>query len=142
MFAQGRTLFSLGAGSGYAFDNNYWVLGISATHYVFDGLGAGLDIENWSGGGPRIIKYSPFVQYVFHQASLMQPYIGGFYRYAAVSGLPGVRSAGGRAGVYIVSAPNAFIGAGIVYESYLDCRKTLDNSCSLAYPEISFTFGF
>ena len=142
MFGQGRTHFSLVAGNGYAFDNNYFVFGASATHYVIDGLGVGLSIENWSGGDPGITKYSPFVQYVFYQASSVQPYVGGFYRHTSIGGLPGINSVGGRAGIYIASAPNAYMSAGIVHETYLDCQSTLYRSCSLTYPDISITFGF
>ncbi len=142
MFAQGRTHFSLVGGNGYAFDNNYFVIGASVTRYVLDGLGVGLSIENWSGGNPGITKYSPFVQYVFNQESSVRPYIGGFYRHTAVSGLPGIKSVGGRAGINIASGPNAYISAGVVYESYRDCQVIIYRACSSTYPDISLTFGF
>lgn len=107
MFGQGRTQFALVAGNGYAFDNNYFVIGASVSYYVLDGLGVGLSLENWSGGGPGITKYAPFAQYVFYQASPVQPYVGGFYRHTAVGGLPGINSVGARAGIYIAAGPNA-----------------------------------
>lgn len=142
MFGQGRTSFSLAAGNAYAFDNNYFVIGASATYYVLDGLGVGLSLENWSGGGPGITKYAPFAQYVFYQASSVQPYVGGFYRHTAIGGLPGINSVGARAGVYIASGPNASVGAGFVHESYLDCQATIYRACSVTYPEISLAIGF
>jgi len=142
MFGQGRTHFALMAGNGYAFDSNYFVVGVSASHYVLDGLGVGLSFENWSGGGPGIAKYAPFVQYVFYQASSVQPYVGGFYRHTAVGGLPGINSVGARAGIYIASGPNASVSAGFVHESYLDCQATIYRACRETYPEISITFGF
>jgi hypothetical protein len=142
MFGQGRTHFSLVAGNGYAFDNNYFVFGASATHYLIDGLGVGLSIENWSGGSPGITKYSPFVQYVFYQASAVQPYIGGFYRRTDVSGQSGIESVGGRAGIYYASGSNAYVSVGMVYESYLDCTNAVYSPCSSTYPEITLTFGF
>ena len=142
MFGQGRTYFSLMVGNGYAFDNNYFVIGASATYYVHDGLGVGFSLENWSGGGPGITKYAPFAQYVFYQASSVQPYVGGFYRHTAVNGLPGINSVGGRAGIYIPAGSNAYLGAGFVHESYLNCQETVYRACSLTYPEFSFTFGF
>jgi hypothetical protein len=142
MFGQGRTHFSLVAGNGYAYDYNYVVFGVSATHYVINGLGVGLSFENWSGGGPGITKYAPFAQYVFYQSSEVQPYVGGFYRHTAIRGLPGIDSVGGRAGVYIASGPNAYVSAGLVHESYLDCQATVYRTCSVTYPDISLTFGF
>lgn len=142
MFGQGRTHFSLVAGNGYAFDNNYFVIGASASYYVLDGLGVGLSFENWSGGDPGITKYAPFAQYVFYQASSVQPYVGGFYRHTAIAGLPGINSAGGRAGIYIASGTNAYVSAGFVHESYLDCQETVYRSCSVTYPDVTLTFGF
>jgi hypothetical protein len=142
MFGQGRTHFSLMVGNGYAFDNNYFVIGASASHYVLDGLGVGLSFENWSGGGPGITKYAPFAQYVFYQASSVQPYIGGFYRHTAIDGLPGINSVGGRAGIYIAAGSNAYVSAGFVHESYLDCQESVYRACSETYPDLSFTFGF
>ncbi len=142
MFGQGRTQFSLAIGNGYAFDNSYLVIGAGATYYVLDGLGVGVSLENWSGGGPGITKYAPFAQYVFYQASSVQPYVGGFYRHTAVAGLPGINSVGERAGIYIASGPNVSFGVGFVHESYLDCRQTIYLSCSETYPDISLTFAF
>lgn len=142
MFGQGRTQFSLMAGNGYAFNDNYFVIGASVSYYVVDGLGVGLSLENWSGGGPGITKYSPFAQYVFYQASAVQPYVGGFYRHTVVAGLPGINSVGGRAGIYIASGSNASVGLGLVHESYLDCQATIYRACSETYPEISIAFGF
>lgn len=142
MFGQGRTQYSLGIGNAYAFDNTYFVIGASASYYVLDGLGVGLSMENWSGGDPAITKVSPFAQYVFYQIPQVQPYVGGFYRHTAVSGLPGINSVGERAGIYIASAPNTYISFGFVHEAYLDCRQTIYRTCSETYPDISFTFGF
>lgn len=142
MFGQGRTQFSLAIGNGYAFDNRYLVIGGSASYYVLDGLGVGLSLENWSGGGAGITRYAPFAQYVFYQASTVQPYVGGFYRHTAVAGLPGINSVGERAGIYIVSGSNVFVGVGFVHESYLDCQQTIYRTCSETYPDISLTFVF
>jgi hypothetical protein len=142
MFAQGRTHFSLLAGNGYAYDNSYLVIGASATYYVIDGLGVGLALENWSGSDPGITKYSPFVQYVVYQASVVQPYVGAFYRHSTVSGQPSYDSVGGRAGIYYASGANAYFGIGMVYESYLDCTTAVYVSCSSTYPEITLAFGF
>lgn len=142
MFGEGRTHFALVAGNGYAFNDNYLVVGVSATYYVRDGLGVGLSVESWSGADPAIIKYSPSVQYVFYQASAVQPYVGGFYRHTAVSGLASIESVGGRAGIYYASGSNAYFSVGMVYESYLDCSTAVYTSCSSTYPDISLAFAF
>ena len=142
MFGQGRTHFSLMAGTAYAFDNSYMLIGASASYYVLDGLGIGLAVENWSGADPAITKVSPFAQYVFALGTSVRPYIGGFYRHTTIAGSPSLNSVGGRAGIYIRSSPNSAIGIGLVQESYLDCNEATYRSCSSSYSEISIAFGF
>jgi len=142
MFGQGRTQFSLGAGNGYAFDNNYFVIGAGVSHFVLDGVGVGLSLEKWSGGGPGITKYSPFAQYVFYWIPDLQPYVGGFYRHAVIEGLPNINSVGVRGGIYIASTPNTYVSVGIVYESYLDCQQSIYQTCSETYPDLGLIFAF
>jgi hypothetical protein len=142
MFSQGRTSIAVTAGNGYAFDTSYLVVGASATYYVIDGLGVGLSFENWSGGDPAMTKFAPLVQYVFYNTSSVKPYLGGFYRHTNVSGQPSIDSVGARAGIYYVSGSNAYVGLGLVYESYLDCSNSVYSPCSSTYPEISLTFAF
>jgi hypothetical protein len=142
VFGQGHTFLSLMVGSGSAFNNNYFLIGAGATYYVIDGLGIGLSLENWSGGNPTMTKYTPYVQYVVYQASVVKPYLGAFYRHTDVSGLPGINSLGGRAGIYIPAGSSAFVGVGMVYESIVDCANSIYSPCTSTYPEISFTFAF
>lgn len=142
VFGQGRTHFAVIGGSGYAFDESYFVLGVGVSYYVLDGLNVGLYGESWSGGDPGISKLTPSVQYVFYQIPRVSPYIGAYYRRTYIEDLPDLDSAGGRAGVYVAAGGNAYIGAGAVYESYIDCDKTLYTDCSDTYPEISFTVAF
>ena len=142
MFGQGRAQFSLMAGNAYAFDNNYLLIGASASYYVLDGLGIGLSLENWSGADPAITKVSPFAQYVFALGASVQPYVGGFYRHTTIAGMSSLNSVGERAGIYIASSPNSSIGIGLVHESYLDCNEAIYRSCSSTYTDISITFGF
>jgi hypothetical protein len=141
-FGQGRFGFIVGGGSGYAFNQTYFVLGVGATYYIVDGLNVGLSVESWSGADPHITKVTPSVQYVFYQVPKVKPYIGAFYRRAYTSNQPDVDSVGGRAGVYVQIGRNAYIGGGGVYESYINCDKTIYSSCSNTYPEISFTLAF
>ena len=140
-FTKGRTHFFITAGNGYAFDESYLVLGLGVSYYVIDGLSVGLSLESWTGSDPSMYKVTPAVQYVFHQVPL-KPYVGGFYRRAYVDGLPDINSAGARAGVYFASGRNAYIGIGAVYESYVDCKKSVYRSCDDTYPEVSFTIAF
>jgi hypothetical protein len=141
-FSAGRTHFVVSGGTGYAFDQTYFVLGLGAAYYVIDGLNVGLQLESWSGGDPHFYKVTPSVQYVFHRVPVAKPYIGAFYRRTYVQNLQDIDSAGGRAGVYVQAGRNAYLGVGAVYESYLDCNKSIYRSCSETYPELSFTVAF
>jgi hypothetical protein len=143
VFGRGRTGFVVSGGTGYAFNQSYFVLGLGVNYYVIDGLNVGLSAESWSGNDPHFYKITPSVQYVFYQVPKVKPYVGAFYRRTYFSSnLPDINSMGGRAGAYVGAVRNAYLGAGVVYESYLDCTKTTYNSCSETYPEISFTLAF
>ena len=142
MFRQGGTEFSLSAGSGIAFDKSYFIIGASAGYYVVDGLGVGLSFENWSGDGPSITKYAPFAQYVFNSASTVKPYVGAFYRHTTVSGLSSFNSVGARGGVYFAASPNAYVGLGLVHETFLDCQQTIYVKCSVTFSDLSLVFSF
>ncbi len=141
-FGEGGSQFSIVAGNAYAFDRSYIVFGGSASYNVADGLGVGLSLEKWSGDGPGIIKYSPFVQYVFYQVPNFQPYVGTFYRRTIISGLPSINSTGARAGVMMASGSNAYLSIGLVHETYLDCQEAVYRVCSETFPDISIVFGF
>lgn len=141
-FEQGRTQFSLVAGNAYAFDNHYLVVGGSASYYMADGLGIGLSLERWSGDGPSIAKYSPFVQYVFHRMPVLQPYLGAFYRHTDIDGLPSIKSSGARVGVLLETGANAYLSIGVVHEAYHDCQETVYRLCSETSPDMALVFGF
>lgn len=142
VFGKGSTQLVVTAGNGYAFDQSYFVLGAGVSYYFIDGLNAGLFLESWSGSDPHLYKVTPSVQYVFYQVPVLKPYIGGFYRRTYIEGQPDINSVGGRAGAYVRAGRNAYIGAGAVYESYLDCNTAVYRSCTSTYPELSFTFAF
>ena len=141
-FAQGRTHFSIYGGNGQAFDDEYFVIGVSGSYYFANGFNIGLAIETWTGGSPAISKVSPSLQYVFYQLDNTKPYVGVFYRRAYIENLPDLESVGARAGVFISSGNNAYFGLGGVVESYLDCDETTYRSCHDSYPEVSFTIAF
>jgi hypothetical protein len=141
-FSKGRTHLAVTAGSGSAFDDTYFILGVGVSYYLIDGLNVGLSYENWSGGDPGMYKITPSVQYVFHQPQAVKPYVGAFYRRTSIDGLADLDSYGGRAGVYLSAGRNLYIGAGLVYESYLDCTKSVYRSCDSTYGEATFTVAF
>lgn len=142
VFGKGRTHFVVSGGTGYEFNQSYFVLGLGVSYYLIDGLNVGLFLESWSGSDPSMKKVTPSAQYVFYQVPVLKPYIGVFYRRTYTEGLPDANSVGGRAGVYLQAGRNAYLGVGAVYESYLDCNQTVYSSCSSTYPELSFTIAF
>ena len=141
-FGKGKTHVVATAGTGRAFNDDYLVLGLGVSYYVIDGLNVGLGFESWSGGDPGMRKLTPSAQYVFYQLGRIKPYVGAFYRRTYIDGLPDIDSAGGRAGAYFQTGRNAYLGAGIVYESYVDCKESVYRSCSSTYPEVTFTLAF
>ena len=141
-FEQGSAQFSLLAGSGAAFNSEYFIVGAGLEYFVQDGVGIGLAYENWSGNGPTLNQTTPSVQYVFYQHYQFQPYVGAFYRHTAVANLPGINSVGGRAGIYFDLSPRSILGVGLAYESYLNCQNTVFATCTDTYSEISILFGF
>lgn len=142
VFSKGRTHFFVTGGTGYAFDETYFVVGLGVSYYLVNGLNAGLAFESWSGSDPSMYRITPSLTYVFYQVETVKPYVGGFYRRTNVDGLPDIDSVGGRAGAYIQAGRNVYIGAGVVYESYLDCSSTVYRKCDSTYPELSFTIAF
>lgn len=141
-FQAGSMRFSLVAGSGRSFDDNYAVVGMGVGYFVVDGLEVGLDGEAWFGGDPDIYKLSPQVKYVLPLQSKIRPYAGAFYRRTFLDGLDDQNSVGARGGIYFISSPNMSFGVGAVYESYLDCDDSVGTSCDTFYPEITFAFSF
>jgi hypothetical protein len=141
-FSKGRTHFVFTAGTGYAFDESYLVVGLGANYYVVDGLNLGLHWEYWTGSDPKMSKLTPSVQYVFHQMNPVKPYVGAFYRRTYLERLDDLDSWGARAGVYLQAGRNSYIGAGLVYESYVDCETGIYRKCDSTYGEISFTIAF
>jgi hypothetical protein len=141
-FGKGRTHFFVTGGSGYAFDETYFVLGLGVSYYLVDGLSAGLAFESWSGSDPSMYKITPSLTYVFYQVDRVKPYVGGFYRRTNIDGLSDLDSVGGRGGIFLQSGRNVHFGFGVVYESYLDCSTAVYRKCDSTYPELSFTIAF
>jgi hypothetical protein len=142
LFGQGRSHWTITGGSGYAFEQSYFVLGVGASYNLLDGFSVGLHAERWFDGEPGITNVTPSLQYVFYKVRPMSPYVGAFFRRAYIDDRPDLDSTGGRAGVYLGSGRNAYFGAGMVHESYRDCNETVYRDCTDVYPEFSFTFVF
>jgi len=140
-FSKGRMHFQVMAGSGHAFDESYYLLGVGVSYYLLDGFAIGAAWETWTGGDPSIDKVTASLQYVFHRAPV-KPYLGAFYRRTSIESLPDLDSVGARAGIQFQASPNAYLGFGLVYESYLDCSNSVYRSCDSFYPEASFTLAF
>ena len=141
-FSKGRTHVVATAGTGYAFDESYLVLGLGASYFLTDGFNVGLMFEWWTGSDPEMTKITPSVQYVFYQVQHVKPYVGAFYRRTSIDGLDDLDSVGGRAGVYLQLGRNAYLGIGGVYESYIDCNEGTYRKCDSTYGEVSLTFAF
>ena len=142
-FSQGHTDLMITAGSGYALDRSYLVLGVGAAYYLLDGFNVGLSVQGWFGNDPRIYKVTPSVEYVFYRfdASL-KPYIGAFYRRSFINDLPDLNSYGVRGGFYVPVARNALLGLGLVHESYSGCEERIYRQCDSNYIEASLRFSF
>jgi len=141
-FSKGKLHLTFSAGTGYAFDESYVVFGLGGNYYIVDGLNVGLQYEYWSGGDPTMYKLTPSITYVFYQMKPVKPYVGAFYRRTYIDRLDDLDSAGARAGVYFQAGRNSYLGAGVVYESYLDCEERTYRKCDSTYGEISLTFAF
>ena len=141
-FADGSMRLSVIVGSGYAFSESYLIVGVGFGYFLANGLELGLDVENWSGSSPHIVKISPEVRYVVPTKGPLRPYVGAFYRRTLIENYDDLNSAGGRAGIYLLSGQGSYFGAGAVYEKYFSCNQAIYHSCSDTYPEIIFAISF
>jgi hypothetical protein len=141
-FGAGSSRLTVIVGNGSAFNDNYLIIGVGAAYFIADGLDLGLDFESWTGGNPGITKVSPRLDYVFNTGGSLRPYAGVFYRRTMIEGLNDLNSLGGRAGLYFMSGKGIYVGAGLVYESYLNCQTSTYSSCDDTYPEIIIAFSF
>lgn len=142
IFRKGSGRLSIVVGSGSGFNDTYTILGIGAGYYVADGLELGLTAESWIGGDPDIYRISPEIRYVFYSAQTVKPYLGTFYRRTIIDQFDDLDAVGVRAGVLFMQGKGAYIGAGVVYDAYLDCEESIYTSCSDTYPEFLFAITF
>jgi hypothetical protein len=142
-FSSGSKRLTVVVGNGYAFNNSYLIIGVGLGYFIANGLDLGLDYENWSGSNPGITKVTPRLDYVFKTGGALRPYAGVFYRRTMIEGLDDLNSTGGRAGLYLMTGKGVYVGAGLVYESYLSCDTAKYSSCSSdTYTEFVIAFSF
>jgi len=139
-FSEGSVSFDIVAGAGQAFNKNYTVLGVGIGYYIAQGLEVGIDVEHWFSSEPSITKVSPQIKFVFSELGDIKPYGGAFYRETFINNQSEEGSFGFRGGVFFSDSNGVNIGAGIVYEEYLDCDKVVE--CSTTYPEVRFSLNF
>jgi len=139
-FEKGSSNLLVSGGSGSAFDDSYFILGVGYGYYLLDGVQLGLDLEAWLGGDPSIYQLTPQVQYVFHQVPKVQPYIGAFYSRSYVDGFDDLDAFGYRAGLYFAIGGNSRIGIGGARREYQDCKETVYTDCESSYTELTFLF--
>jgi len=143
-FSKDSASIGVVVGSGTAFDDDYMILGVGAGYYIINGLEIGIDAQYWMSGEPSITKVTPKMTYVFTQPETIKPYLGIFYRRTFYSdddlNLDDQNSYGYRAGAYLNSNDDVYIGGGIVHEKYADCNPLIE--CSSTYPEVIFAISF
>ena len=139
-FAKGSSSVVVSAGSGSVFDDSYFILGLGYGYFLANGLQLGIEVDTWLGGSPDIYQVTPHVQYVFHQTPKVKPYIGAFYTRSFIDGFDDLDAVGYRAGLYIVTGGNSYVGIGGARREYKDCRETVYKDCSTSYTELTFLF--
>jgi hypothetical protein len=142
VFSRGQKRMSVVGGWGQSYNDDYLILGVGIGYFLMDGLEAGLDFESWLVGDPTIYKLSPQVRYTLWQVPRMKPYVGGFYRRTYVSDFDDLDSMGGRVGAFYSGRGRTMVGAGAVYERYMDCDESVVGSCDEIYPEFIFAMYF
>ena len=142
-FSKGSVRASVLIGSGSINEtDDYTIVGIGGGYFVIDGLEAGVDANAWLGGELDIYQVSPRVGFVFFSAPTVKPYVGLFYRRTFVQQLDDRDAVGARAGVYLVSARNHYVGIGAAHEEYVGCNRSVYADCSDTSVELTVAFAF
>jgi len=141
-FSKGTTRVSITGGWGRSFDEDYLMLGVGMGRFIRNGLNIGMDFEAWLFGDPGVFKISPNVNYVLNTPRRTKPYVGGFWRRTLIEDQEDLSSVGAKAGAYFKGAGPAMIGAGGVWENYLDCDETQYQNCTQFYPEFVISVSF
>jgi len=139
-FDQGRFRLSAFLGAASGFENTYFMLGVGVGYFVLPGLELGAQVDQWFGSAPNVTRVAPELKYVINIIDSVKPYIGGFYRHwFLTSGFDDLNTAGGRAGLIIVTSPHAYFSAGAAYERVIN---KCDVNCSYWFPEVGLALAF
>jgi hypothetical protein len=144
LFARGRTELLVGGGYGVFNSKDYLILLLGGNYYLEDGLSAGLSGEAWLGSSPQLYDFSPQLRDILLDVPWKyKPYVGAFYRRTVYNRLyKPLDSAGGRAGLVFPLNERAYLTAGVAFEHYFNCDKSVYSSCDDAYPEVGLAFSF
>lgn len=140
LFAPGRVRFSGNLGTGSAFGETYFIVGLGAGVYVLHGLELGASVDQWFGPGPNVTRVAPEARYVFDFIDVVKPFVGGFFRHWFITqGARDLDTAGGRAGLMFVQSRNFYFSAGVAYERVIN---SCQGDCDFWVPEIGAAFSF
>jgi len=143
LFGQGNTRIAASGGYASFNHNDYFVLGLGAGYYLWDGLEAGVSGETWVGSKPTIYTLSPQLNYFLPVELQWKPYLGGFYKKTFYqTDFSNLDSVGARAGFAIPLASHAYATAGAVYEKFLNCDSSIYANCSQTYPEFGVSLSY
>ena len=139
-FEKGSTTLSLQGGIGQAYGGTYVIVGARGGYFFLPGVQAGLGVQHWFGGPPRITQISPYAEAALTVLPAIAPYIGAFYRYTLIREPSDDHSSIGlRGGIYFLGSSRVNYYAGVVNEWQLGpCAR----DCSWMYPEFGIVLRF
>ncbi len=139
LFEKGSKNVGVTMGAGSFGNNNYTIIGVSASYFIVDNVMTGIEYRGWLGNDPSINEFSIPVTYMVPLHEKFRPYVGGFYRRTFMgSDFDDYNVYGARAGVSMVTSGNSYASFGWVQEYY-------DNNygdSSNGYPEIAVGLSF
>ena len=132
---------SLGAKYSHAsfLDNDYDVAGLNINYFVFDGLGIGVEYENWMNEEPRIEKIGLSTTYFIPISEPIRPYIGAVYRRVFIDSTYDGNVYGYRAG-FSFSSEQASISLGWSEEKLSSCSSP--DKCTSGFAEVLISISF
>ena len=134
---------SLGAkySSASYLDNDYDVAGLNINYFVLDGLGIGVEYENWieRDEAPRIEKIGVSTTYFVPVSEPIRPYIGAVYRRLFTDSVYDTSTYGYRAGISF-SSDRASMSLGWSEERLSSCQDTQE--CTNGFAEVLISISF
>jgi len=118
---------------------NYDVAGLNINYFIFDGLGLGVEYENWMNDKPRIEKIGLSTTYFIPISEPVRPYIGAMYKRMFVDSVYDMDTYGYRAGISF-SSDQANIALGWSEERLSSCQD--NQSCTNGFAEVIISISF